>query len=78
MGIKRSKLDRTDFSDIDTDERIPPVHPGEILHTEFLDPLGKSVHALALALRVPTPCINDAVLGKRAVSANTACGSNAI
>jgi len=30
-----------------------PVHPGEILHEEFLKPLGLSVNALALALRVP-------------------------
>ena len=74
MVIKRSGLDSLDFPDLETGEQIPPVHPGEILRTEFLDPLGMSVNALALALalRVPAPRINDVVLGKRAVSADTA------
>jgi len=72
MVIKRSELDSIDFSDIDTGERVAPVHPGEILRSEFLDPLGMSVNALAKALRVPTPRINDVVLGKRAISADTA------
>jgi len=72
MVVKRSRLDRIDFSDIDSGERIRSVHPGEVLRREFLEPLGKSVNALALALRVPTPRINDVVLGKRAVSVDTA------
>jgi antitoxin HigA-1 len=72
MVIKRSELSSTDFSDIDTGEPIAPVHPGEILRIEFLDSLGMSVNALAKALHVPTPRINDVVLGKRAISADTA------
>src|ERR1700723_1042534 len=72
MVIKRSELDSIDFSDIDTGERVAPVHPGEILRSEFLDPLGMSVNALAKALHVPTPRINDIMLGKRAISADTA------
>lgn len=72
MVIKRSELESIDFSDIDTGEQISPVHPGEILRSEFLDPLGMSVNALALALRVPAPRINDIVRGKRAISADTA------
>ena len=72
MVIKRSDLDSIDFSDIDTGERIPDIHPGEILRGEFLEPLGMSVNALALALRVPAPRINDIVRGKRAISADTA------
>jgi antitoxin HigA-1 len=72
MVIKRSDLDNIDFSDIDTGENIPEIHPGEILRSEFLEPLGMSVNALALALRVPAPRINDVVRGKRAVSADTA------
>lgn len=72
MVIKRSDLDSIDFSDIDTGESIPEIHPGEILRSEFLDPLGMSVNALALALRVPAPRINDVVRGKRAISADTA------
>jgi addiction module HigA family antidote len=72
MITRGCELDGIDLPDIDTGKRIPPVHPGEILRTEFLDPLGKSVNALALALHVPAPRINDVVLGKRAVSADTA------
>lgn len=72
MVIKRSELESTDFSDIDAGEPIAPVHPGEILRSEFLDALGMSVNALAKALHVPTPRINDVVLGKRAISADTA------
>jgi hypothetical protein len=59
MVIKRSDLGRIDFSDIGTGESIPETHPGEILRSEFLEPLGMSVNALALALRVPAPRIND-------------------
>jgi antitoxin HigA-1 len=72
MVIKRSDLDSIDFSDIGTGESIPEIHPGEILRSEFLEPLGMSVNALALALRVPAPRINDIVRGKRAISADTA------
>lgn len=51
MVIKRSDLGSIDFSDIGTGESIPETHPGEILRSEFLEPLGMSVNALALALR---------------------------
>lgn len=49
-----------------------PIHPGEILREEFLIPLGLSANALALALRVPAPRINDIVRERRAISADTA------
>jgi len=46
-------------------------HPGEILLEEFLKPMGMSQNALARAIRVPPRRINELVLGKRAVSADT-------
>ena len=49
-----------------------PVHPGEVLLEDFLKPLGMSANALAKALRVPAPRINDLVRGRRGVSADTA------
>ena len=49
-----------------------PIHPGEILREEFMVPLGLSAHALAMALRVPAPRINDIVRERRAVTADTA------
>jgi addiction module HigA family antidote len=48
------------------------VHPGEILREEFLKPLGMSVYELAKRLRVPAPRINDIVLERRGISADTA------
>jgi addiction module HigA family antidote len=49
-----------------------PIHPGEILREEFLVPLGLSANALALALHVPAPRINDVVRERRAISPDTA------
>lgn len=49
-----------------------PIHPGEILREDFLIALGMSPNALATALRVPAPCINDIVRECRAVTPDTA------
>ena len=49
-----------------------PVHPGEILREDYLAPLGTSANALARALNVPAPRINDIVRERRGVSADTA------
>ena len=48
------------------------IHPGEILREEFLVPLGLSANALAMALRVPAPRINEIVRERQAISAVTA------
>jgi len=49
-----------------------PVHPGEVLREDYLVPLNMSANALAKALRVPAPRINDIVRERRGVSADTA------
>jgi addiction module HigA family antidote len=49
-----------------------PVHPGEILREDYLRPLRMKPNALAIALRVPAPRINDIVLERRAVTPDTA------
>ncbi len=49
-----------------------PIHPGEILREEFLLPIGMTTHALAMAIRVPAPRIQDIVREKRSVSPDTA------
>jgi addiction module HigA family antidote len=56
------------MNDID---RLPNPHPGEILLEEFLKPMGLSQNALARAVRVPPRRVNEIVLGKRAISADT-------
>ncbi|MCG8608346.1 HigA family addiction module antitoxin [bacterium] len=52
-------------------ELLPNPHPGEILAEEFLKPMGLSQNALARAVRVPPRRINEIVLAKRAVTADT-------
>jgi len=51
---------------------IPNIHPGEVLLEEFLKPLGISQNALARAADVPPRRVNEIVLGKRGVTADTA------
>ena len=53
-------------------KKMPPVHPGEILSEEFLKPLGVSQYRLARDVKVDPRRINAIVLGKRAVTADTA------
>ena len=52
--------------------RMRPVHPGEVLREEYLVPLNMSAHALAIALRVPAPRMNDIVRERRSVTPDTA------
>jgi antitoxin HigA-1 len=55
-----------------TAPKLAPVHPGEVLLEEFLKPLALSQNRLALRIGVPARRINEIVLGKRRVSAETA------
>lgn len=54
------------------ERKLAPVHPGEVLLEEFLKPMGISQNRLALRIRVPARRINEIVLGKRRISADTA------
>ena len=74
MTIKREDIDMhsVDFSDVASGRRLPPVHPGEILRDEFLTPIGISVYELANAIKVPRSRANDIVLGRRAITTDTA------
>jgi antitoxin HigA-1 len=62
----------TTTKNIATPSRVT-AHPGEVLNEEFLKPLGMSVNALAMALRVPANRIGAIVKGERAVTADTVC-----
>jgi addiction module HigA family antidote len=53
-------------------EKLPPIHPGEILLEEFLKPMGISQYQLAKDISVPPRRINEIVHGKRAITPNTA------
>ena len=53
-------------------EKLKPIHPGEVLLEEFLKPMGLSQNRLALGMGVPARRINEIVLGKRRITADTA------
>jgi len=52
--------------------KLAPVHPGEVLLSDFLEPLGVSQYRVARDISVPPRRINEIVHGKRAISADTA------
>ncbi len=54
------------------EKKMEPLHPGEVLNEEFLAPLGLSQNKLALALHIPARRINEIVLRKRGITADTA------
>ena len=51
---------------------MPPVHPGEVLKADFLEPLGLSVNALSRAIGMPRTRLNDVVRARRGITADTA------
>ena len=53
-------------------KKLPPIHPGEILMEEFLEPLGISQYRLAKDISVPPRRINEIVHGLRSITADTA------
>ena len=53
-------------------KRLAPIHPGEVLLEDFLEPLGLSQHRVAKGLSVPPRRINEIVHGKRSITADTA------
>ncbi|MEK7281585.1 MAG: HigA family addiction module antitoxin [Chloroflexota bacterium] len=55
-----------------TEEKLHPIHPGEVLLEEFLKPMGLSQNRLALDIGVPPRRINEIVLEKRRITADTA------
>jgi len=54
------------------EDKLKPIHPGEVLLEEFLKPMGLSQNRVALDIGVPARRINEIVLGKRRITADTA------
>jgi addiction module HigA family antidote len=54
------------------EQLLPPIHPGEILLEEYLEPMGISQYRLAKDISVPPRRINEIVHGRRAITADTA------
>ena len=72
MPIRRDELASIDFSDIATGERLDHVTPGNVLLSEFMEPLGLSARAVARDLDVPANRITEIINGERAITADTA------
>jgi addiction module HigA family antidote len=70
--IKREELDGMDFSDVSTGELLAPVHPGEVLLHDFIEPLGISRYRVAKSMHVPQRRVDEICSGSRAISADTA------
>jgi antitoxin HigA-1 len=57
---------------VNTPAAMTPIHPGEVLMQEYLEPLGVTQYRLAIAIGVPPRRINEIVHGKRRITADTA------
>ena len=68
----KSKSSITTEDEARDDRKLPPIHPGETLKADFLEPHGLSGNAVARQLGVPPNRINDILRGRRAISADTA------
>ena len=69
--MSRSRI-TTNKEDAMRTKEIPPVHPGEVLEEEFLKPLAITQYRLAKDISVPARRINEIVLRKRGITADTA------
>ena len=72
MSIQREELNNMKWGNIVTGERLAPVHPGEILLHDFIEPMGLTRYKVAKFASVPQRRIDEICIGKRAVTADTA------
>lgn len=72
MSIQREELNTTKWGNIATGEMLAPVHPGEILLHDFIEPMGLTRYKVAKFASVPQRRIDEICTGKRAVTADTA------
>ena len=72
MAIRRKELRKTDFSDISSGKRLAPVHPGDVLLKDFIEPLGISRYRVAKNINVAQRRIDLICRGDAAVSADMA------
>lgn len=72
MAIKREELRSTDFAGIVTGRRLAPVHPGEVLLKEFIEPMDLTRYKVAKGTGVPQRRIDEICAGSRAITADSA------
>jgi|SRR3972149_3213296 len=72
MAIRRGASKPADFREVATGRRLAPVHPGEVLLYDFIEPLGLSRYKVAKAMGVPQRRVDEVCAGMRAITADTA------
>ena len=72
MVIRRDELRKTDFSDVSSGRRLAPVHPGDVLLKDFIEPMGITRYRVAKNINVPQRRIDLICRGEAAVSAEMA------
>lgn len=72
MSIERKAVAGMDFSAVSTGRKLKPVHPGEVLLKDFIEPMALTRYKVAKAISVPQRRIDEICAGNRAMSADTA------
>lgn len=72
MSIKREHLNNIGWGNVVTGKRLAPVHPGEILLHDFIEPMGLTRYKVAKSISVPQRRVDEICAGKRAITADTA------
>jgi len=72
MKINRSEVSGIDFSDVGTGKKLKPVHPGDVLLKEFIEPMGLTRYKVAKGAGVAQRRIDEICAGNRAMTADTA------
>ena len=72
MSIKRGALKSTDFGDVTTGRKLAPVHPGDVLFKDLIEPMGLTRYRVAKSMRVSQRRVDEICAGRRAITADTA------
>ena len=72
MAIERKAVAAMEFSAVSTGRKLKPVHPGEVLLKDFIEPMGLTRYKVAKGTSVPQRRIDEICAGQRAMSADTA------
>jgi len=72
MAIKREELKRMNFRDVSTGRRLAPVHPGEVLMKDFIEPMEVTRYKVAKLAGVQQRRIDEICSGQRGITADTA------
>jgi len=72
MKINRAALAGMDFSDVGTGRKLKPVHPGEIVLKDFIEPMGLTRYKVAKGAGMAQRRLDEICMGKRAITADTA------